>query len=194
VKIKHAIEVDKPIDDVWEFCQNVPQVAACLPGAELSEEIGPDEYAGNVGISMGPVKMKFVGNARVAERDHDSKTLVIDASGSDEKGQGQANLGLTVKLVPTAGGTRLEVEQDIQLAGAAAQYGRGMIGDVSQVLMGDFANNMQARLDAFSRGVSLDQIQGARSASGFMIALRAAWMALKRVARRFFLPYEPSRV
>ena len=69
-----------------------------------------------------------------------------------------------------------------------------MIGDVSQVLMRDFATNMQTRLDAIERGVSTDQLQGAKSASGFMIGLRAAWMALKRVARRFFLPYEPSRV
>ncbi|MGB8359900.1 MAG: SRPBCC family protein [Acidimicrobiia bacterium] len=194
MKIEHAIEVDQPIEDVWEFCQNVPQVAACLPGAELHQELGPDKYAGRVGISMGPVKMQFAGTADVTQRDEANKTIVIDAAGADEKGQGQANLGLTVRLVPTAGGTRLEVVQDIQLSGAAAQYGRGMIGDVSQVLMRDFATNMQTRLDAAQRGVSLDQIQGAKSASGFMIALRAAWMALKRVAGRFFLPYEPSRV
>lgn len=192
--IKNSIEVDQPIDKVWEFCQDVPQVAACLPGAELSEEVGPDQYEGNVAVRMGPVKMQFAGTAEVTERDRESKTLVIDAAGSDLKGQGQANLGLTVKLVPTATGTRLEVEQDIQLSGAAAQYGRGMIGDVSQVLMRDFATNMQARLDAFEKGVAPDQVQRVRSASGFMIGLQAAWMALKRVARRFFLPYEPNRV
>ena len=192
--IKNTIEVDQPIDEVWEFCQNVPQVAACLPGAQLNEEIEPDHYVGKVGISMGPVKMQFAGTAKVAERDHENKTIVIDATGSDEKGQGQANLGLVVKLVPTAGGTRLEVEQDIELSGAAAQYGRGMIGDVSQVLMSDFAANMQARLDAMSRGVAADQIQGAQSASGFAIGLRAAWMALMRVVRRFFAPYDPSRI
>lgn len=191
--IKNSIEVDQPIDQVWEFCQDVPQVAACLPGAELNEEIGPDQYAGKVGISMGPVKMQFAGTADVTERDHDNKTIVIDAAGSDQKGQGQANLGLTVKLVPTAAGTRLEVEQDIQLSGAAAQYGRGMIGDVSQVLMRDFAANMQARLDAFEKGVAPGQVRS-QSASGFMIGLQAAWMALKRVGRRFFLPYEPDRV
>lgn len=192
--IKNSIDVDQPIDEVWEFCQDVPQVAACLPGAELSDEIGPDQYAGKVGINMGPVKMQFSGTADVTERDHDNKTIVIDAAGSDEKGQGQANLGLKVKLIPIAAGTRLEVEQDIQLSGAAAQYGRGMIGDVSQVLMRDFATNMQARLDAFEKGVAPDQVQGAQSASGLMIGLKAAWMALKRVGRRFFLPYEPGRV
>lgn len=191
--IKNSIEVDQPIDKVWEFCQNVPQVAACLPGAELNEELGPDQYAGKVGVNMGPVKMQFAGTADVTERDHDSRTIIIDAAGSDQKGQGQANLGLKVKLVPTAAGTRLEVEQDIQLSGAAAQYGRGMIGDVSQVLMRDFATNMQAQLDAFEKGVAPGQVR-AQSASGFMIGLKAAWMALKRVGRRFFLPYEPSRV
>lgn len=192
--ITNSIEVDQPIEKVWEFCQDVPQVAACLPGAELNEEIGPDQYAGRVGISMGPVKMQFAGTADVTQRDEASKTIVIDAAGADEKGRGQAALGLSVRLVPTAGGTRLEVEQDIQLSGAAAQYGRGMIGDVSQVLMRDFAANMAARLDAFERGVSPDQIRTTERASGLAIGLSAAWMALKRVARRFFLPYEPSRV
>ena len=192
--IKSSIDVTQPVEKVWQFIQDVPQVAACLPGAELTEELGPDQYAGRVGISMGPVKMQFTGTADVTQRDEANKTIVIDAAGSDEKGQGQAALGLTVALLPTAGGTTLDVTQDIQLSGAAAQYGRGMIGDVSQVLMRDFATNMQTRLDAIERGVSTDQLQGAKSASGFMIGLRAAWMALKRVARRFFLPYEPSRV
>jgi carbon monoxide dehydrogenase subunit G len=192
VLIKNSIEVDQPIDKVWEFCQDVPQVAACLPGAELTDELGPDQYAGKVGISMGPVKMQFAGTADVTQRDDATKTIVIDAAGADAKGQGQAALGLSVRLVPTPGGTRLEVEQDIQLSGAAAQYGRGMISDVSQVMMRDFATNMQARLDAFEQGISADQVRGAQSASGLTIGLRAAWMALKRVARRFFLPYQPT--
>jgi carbon monoxide dehydrogenase subunit G len=193
VLVNSSVQVAQPVDKVWEFCQDVPSVAACLPGAELNTEIGPDRYAGGVAISMGPVKMQFAGTAEVTQRDEANKTIVIDAAGSDVKGQGQAALGLTVKLLPTGGGTTLHVSQDIQLSGAAAQYGRGMISDVSQVLMRDFATNMQARLDALERGVSADQIQGARSASGFMIGLRAMWMALKRVARRFFLPYQPSR-
>lgn len=191
--IKSAIEVGQPVDKVWDFCQDIPQVAACLPGAELTEELAPDKYAGNVAISMGPVKMRFSGTADVTERNADTKTLVIDASGADEKGQGQANLGLTVNLAPSGSGTKLDVTQDIQLSGAAAQYGRGMIGDVTQVLMADFATNMQARLDAIDKGVSTDQIEGAQSASGFAIGIRAAWMALKRVARRFFLPYQPGQ-
>lgn len=192
--IESAIEVPQPVDQVWEFCQDIPQVAACLPGADLSEQIGPDHYAGTVLINMGPVKMKFSGEAKVIERDEENHTIVIDAAGRDETGGDQANLDLTVQLKPHGRGTHMNVTQEIHLSGAAAQFGRGMISDVTQVLMGDFGKNMHTRLDAYERGVSVDEIQGTQSASGLAIGIRAAWMALKRVARRFFLPYEPSRV
>jgi hypothetical protein len=99
---------------------------------------------------------------------------------------------VTAVLVAARGGTRVDVTQDLQLSGAAAQYGRGMISDVTAVLMRDFATNMQARIDAADRGLSPDQVGAASSASGFTIALRAARMALGRVLRRFFLPYRPE--
>jgi carbon monoxide dehydrogenase subunit G len=192
--IKHDFEVDHPIEKVWEFCSDIPNVASCLPGATLTDEVGHDEYEGNVAIRLGPVQMQFAGRAAVKERDEAGKTIVLDAAGADEKGRGQAALGLKARLVPTANGTRVEVEQDLQLSGAAAQYGRGMISDVSAVMLRDFATNMQARIDAFDRGVSPDQMEAPKSAGGFSIGLAAAWMALKRVARRFFGPYDPARV
>jgi hypothetical protein len=138
--------------------------------------------------------MQFAGRAAIKHKDEATNTLVVDASGADEKGRGQAALGLTARLEPTATGTRVIVEQDLQLSGAAAQYGRGMVNDVSAVMMKEFASNMQARIDAHARGVSLDQMEAPKAAGGLSIGLRAAWMALKRVAGRFFLPYEPSRV
>lgn len=192
--IESSIQVPHPIEDVWKFCQDIPQVAACLPGANLNEELGPDHYAGTVAINMGPVNLKFAGEAKVLERDEENKTIVIDAVGMDETGGDRASLDLTVKLHPHGRGTNMEVAQEIHLSGAAAQFGRGMIGDVTQVLMSDFGKNMRTRLDAFERGLSVEEVGGARRASGLMIGLRAAWMALKRVARRFFLPYEPGRV
>ena len=191
--IKDDFEVPQPVDKVWAFFQDIPQVAACLPGAELNEEVGPDKYAGKVGIRMGPVKMEFAGQAEVRERDEANRTIVVDAAGADEKGRGTAALGLTARLVPLGSGTRVEVEQSLLLSGAAAQYGRGMIADVSAVLLKDFAGNMQARLDAIDRGLSPDQVAAARPAGGFAIAIQAALMALKRVAGRFFLPYQPNR-
>ena len=68
-----------------------------------------------------------------------------------------------------------------------------MVNDVSAIMLRDFAANMQARIEAYDKGLSPDQVQGAKAAGGFGIAIQAAWMALKRVARRFFMPYQPNQ-
>ncbi|MFZ2501054.1 MAG: SRPBCC family protein [Nocardioides sp.] len=188
--ITNEFTVDKSIDKVWEFFGDVPQVAACLPGAELTEELGNDEYKGRVGVRMGPVKMEFDGTAKVVERDDATKKMVIDGAGADQKGRGQASMLITAQLSPAPRGTKVSMQQDLTLSGAAAQYGRGMIQDVTAVLMAQFATNMQNRIEAAERGVAYDG--SAASAGGLGIALAAMRMALGRVFRRFFLPYQPN--
>lgn len=190
--IKSDFEVSQPIDSVWRFFDDIPQVAACLPGAELNEHVGDHKYVGKVAIRMGPIKLQFAGSAQIKERDDAAKRIVVDAAGADEKGRGQAAMLLTATLASTPGGTRVEVSMDLQLSGAAAQYGRGMISDVTVVLLRDFATTMQNRLGAIARGLSPHQVASARPASGLTIGLRAARMALTRVFRRFFLPYQPT--
>jgi hypothetical protein len=101
---------------------------------------------------------------------------------------------VTAMLTRAGRGTKVGVAQDLQLSGAAAQYGRGMISDVSAILMRDFAANMQDRIERLDRGESAEQLAaaGTGSAKGLTIAVRAARMALTRVFRRFFLPYQPT--
>jgi hypothetical protein len=189
--IKSDFDVPQPVDQVWAFFGDVAQVAACLPGAELTDDLGDDKYLGKVAIRMGPVKMQFAGNATITERDDAAKRMVIDAAGADEKGRGQASMLVTATLVSAGRGTKVSVNQDVQLSGAAAQYGRGMISDVTQVLMRQFATNMQNRIDAAERG-DTTALAAAAPASGFAIGVRAMRMALMRVFRRFFLPYQPT--
>jgi uncharacterized protein len=167
-------------------------VAACLPGAELTEDLGNDKYRGKVAVRMGPVKLQFAGTVDIRERDNAGKRIIVDAAGADEKGRGQAAMVVTAVLTQTGGGTKVDVAQDLQLSGAAAQYGRGMISDVTAVLMRDFADNMQKRIAARDLGVAVSAAPSASPAGGLGIGVRAAWMALKRVARRFFLPYRPN--
>jgi carbon monoxide dehydrogenase subunit G len=188
--IKSDFEVAQAVDRVWTFFDDIPQVAACLPGAELTDNLGDDKYAGKVAIRMGPVKMEFAGSAEIQERDDAARRIVVQAAGADEKGRGQAAMGVTASLVSVAGGTKVDVAMDLQLSGAAAQYGRGMIADVTAVLMRDFATNMQNRITAIEKGLSPDQIATAAPAGGFAIAMRAMRMALTRVLRRFFAPYQ----
>jgi carbon monoxide dehydrogenase subunit G len=192
--IKNDFEVAEPVEKVWQFFGNIPQVATCLPGAELTEDLGGEKYKGKVAIRMGPVRLQFAGTADIAERDEAAKRLVVHAAGADEKGRGQASMTVTATLAKSGRGTRVDVTQDLQLSGAAAQYGRGMISDVSSVLMHDFSVNMQDRISRIDRGESADQIAAttASPASGLALGLRAARMALARVFRRFFMPYQPA--
>jgi uncharacterized protein len=192
--IKNEFEVAEPVEKVWEFLQDIPQVATCLPGAELTENLGNDTYKGRVLVRMGPVRLQFAGTADITERDEAAKRLVVNATGAEERGRGQASMVVTATLSRAGRGTKVDVSQDLQLAGAAAQYGRGMISDVSSVLMNDFAANMQDRIGRLERGESAEQIAAASAAParGFALGVRAARMALARVFRRFFLPYQSA--
>jgi uncharacterized protein len=192
--IKSDFEVAEPVDKVWQFFENIPQVATCLPGAELTEDLGGEKYKGRVAVRMGPVRLQFAGTADITERDEAAKRVVVHAAGAEEKGRGQASMIVTATLARAGRGTRVDVTQDLQLSGAAAQYGRGMIADVTSVLMRDFATNMQGRINRLDRGESAEQIAAATAmpARGFTLGLRAARMALTRVFRRFFAPYQPA--
>jgi carbon monoxide dehydrogenase subunit G len=192
--IKNGFEVAEPVEKVWQFFDNIPQVATCLPGTELTESLGDDRYAGRVAVRMGPVRLQFAGTADITERDEAARRIVVHATGADEKGRGQASMIVSATLARSGRGTRVDVSQDLQLAGAAAQYGRGMISDVTAVLMRDFAVNLQDRIERIERGESAEQIAAttATPARGFTLGLRAARMALMRVFRRFFLPYQPA--
>jgi uncharacterized protein len=190
--IKNDFDVAQPVDAVWQFFDDIPQVAACLPGAELTDDLGDQKFLGRVAVRMGPVKLQFAGTAQIVERDNAAKRLVVNASGADEKGRGQASMVVTATLVRAGSGTKVAVVQDLQLSGAAAQYGRGMIADVTAVLMRDFSANLQDRIGRAQRGESPAHLASASPASGFKVGLRAMAMALRRVLRRFFAPYQAN--
>src|SRR5258707_14527118 len=118
--IRSDFEVPGPPDKVWRFFDDIPAVAACLPGAELTDDLGDDKYRGNVSIRMGPVRMRFAGTAEIKERDDAARRIVVDAAGADEKGRGQASMSVTANVRPTARGSKVEVAQNLELSGAAA--------------------------------------------------------------------------
>jgi carbon monoxide dehydrogenase subunit G len=188
--IKNEFDVAAPLDKVWQFFDDIPQVAACLPGTELTDDLGENKYGGKVAIRMGPVRLSFAGTADITERDETAKRVVVHATGAEQRGRGQASMVVTATLTRSGRGTTVDVSQDLQLSGAAAQYGRGMISDVTSVLMRDFSTNLAARIDAAQRGEVVAAT--ATPAGGFTLGLRAALMALQRVFRRFFLPYRTN--
>ena len=117
VIITSDFEVAEPVEKVWRFFDNIPQVASCLPGAELTKDLGDDKYEGRVAIRMGPVRLQFNGTADITERDEAAKRIVVHAAGADEKGRGQAAMVVGATLSPKGRGTKVAVTQDLQLSG-----------------------------------------------------------------------------
>ena len=189
--ISQTILVDQPIDDVWKFFDDIPQVAACIPGADLTDKLGTNHFGGDVIISAGPVKLEFAGQAKVKSRDNSKKIITIDASGSDKKGRGEAQAVLIAALSPASGGTTVKISLDLTVSGAAAQFGRGLIADVTAVLVNQTATSMQGRMKAISMGLDPNTVGGPKAASGVAIALTVVKKAAARIFARFFLPYQP---
>ncbi len=188
--ITNDFEVAQPVDKVWQFFGDIPRVASCLPGAELTETLGDDKYGGRVAVRMGPVRLQFAGTAEITDRDEAARHIVVHAAGAEERGRGQASMVVTATLAQAGRGTKVGVTQDLQLSGAAAQSGRGRISDVTAVLMRDFAANLANQIASAESGKAV--LAAAAPASGFAIGLRAMLMALRRVFRRFFVPYQAA--
>ena len=185
MRIENEFEVAAPVEQVWRYLLDVPRMVPNLPGAELTEVVDEDNYRGRVITRLGPVSMRFAGTARIVSRDEAARRVVMDASGSEEKGRGTASMVVTSTLLRSPRGTRVTVAQDLQISGAAAQFGRGMIQDVSNVLMRDFATNIQADIGRWSRGEAASE-RAAAPMKGFSVGVQAAVAALRRLLRRFF--------
>lgn len=183
--IENDIEVAAPVDQVWNYMLDVPRMAPCIPGAEITEDLGDGKYKGRVTTKMGPVSLRFLGDAEIVEQDQSSKRIVMKAAGSEEKGKGQANMTMTTTLQSSGSGTRIKVAQDLDLSGAAAQYGRGMIQDVTGTLMKSFADCVQEDVGRASRGESRAE-GSAKPMSGLSIGMQSMMTALKRFFRRLF--------
>jgi carbon monoxide dehydrogenase subunit G len=125
------------------------------------------------------VKLQFMGTAKVVERDESAKRIVMDASGSEEKGKGQATMKVTSTMASAGSATRVKVSEDIQLSGAAAQFGRGMVQDVTSVLMKSSAKCLADDIGRSSRGEASGQ-RRAVPVKGFSIGMQAAMTAMKR--------------
>ncbi len=148
MEIRNGFDVDAPIDHVWAYMLDVTKVAPCMPGAELTETVDETTWKGNVAVRLGPVKMAFAGTVRMTERDDAAHHVVLKADGREQRGRGAASALVTADMAATEGGTRVDFVTDLTITGAAAQYGRGMIQDISAKLTNEFASCLKTNIGA----------------------------------------------
>ncbi|MCU1466565.1 MAG: carbon monoxide dehydrogenase subunit [Actinomycetia bacterium] len=142
MEINDSFRVSTPIDATWKVMLDIEGIAPCLPGAQLQEVEG-DEYRGIVKVKVGPITAQYKGTARLAEVDEANRRIVIDASGRDTRGQGNAKASIVVTMTAEGGGTKVDVSTDLSITGKVAQFGRGVLADVSSKLMGQFVENVE---------------------------------------------------
>jgi carbon monoxide dehydrogenase subunit G len=153
-QLVNEFTVNRPIDEAWAVITDVERIAPCLPGAQL-QEIEGDVYRGIVKVKLGSIAPQFKGQAHFLERDDAAHRAVLKAEGRDTGGRGNASAEITAQaesLSPTS--TRVVVSTDLSITGKVAQFGRGIIGDVSKKLMAQFAGNLNTMLDEEGPGTA----------------------------------------
>jgi carbon monoxide dehydrogenase subunit G len=148
LKLEHEFVVPLEINDAWDVLVDIERVAVCFPGATLSDVSG-DSFSGTVQVRIGPVAMKYRGVARFTSKDADSKVALIEAEGRETAGAGGAKADVRLSLNGNGSyATKVTVQTELSLTGRPAQFGRGLIADVSDGLLRQFVRNLETQLTA----------------------------------------------
>jgi uncharacterized protein len=208
MQFENEFVVEAPVEHVWEYLLDVERIAPCAPGAELTEIVDDKTWKGKVNIKVGPVSMSFAGTVTLLERDDAGHRAVLKAEGRERSGRGAASATVTSRLEAAEGGTKVTISTDLTISGAAAQYGRGMIPDVSKRLTREFAECLRENIGAQGGSREVAGAEGSTSApnatppevgtsaaavvarpasrpvKGFRLAVWALWQAILRAFRR----------
>jgi carbon monoxide dehydrogenase subunit G len=147
MKLANEFTVHVPIEQAWRVLTDLEGIAPCLPGAQLTGVDG-DVYKGKVKVKVGPVISEFAGTAQFAEKDDANHRGVIDAKGRDARSAGNAAALITAQLRPDGDSTVVTVDTDLKISGKLAQFGSGMIKEVSEKLLGQFVTALEAKIAA----------------------------------------------
>ena len=147
MQIENSFEVGAPPDRVYAFLLDVNRVVGCVPGAELSEVVDPNTFKGKVKIKVGPVTVAYAGTARIADRDEVARTATLEGEGRETTGPGNARAKANMRVEESGAGSRVTVSTDFTVAGRVAQFGRGLMEDVSKSLVAQMAACIKSQLE-----------------------------------------------
>jgi carbon monoxide dehydrogenase subunit G len=180
------------VEQAWPLLLNVADIARCVPGGELLDRLDDRSFKGRVTVKLGPILLTFEGIAKFTEIDSAAHRARVEAIGTDKKGRGTAQAAVTMQVVPIGSTSKVTVVTDLQLSGAVAQYGRasGLIAEVSQQLVNEFAENLNQLIgepdvagNAASENISATQPSrpAVKPISGF----RLASLIFRKACERF---------
>jgi len=145
VELNHDFQVSVPIELAWAVLTDLERIAPCRPGAQLLEVEG-DEYRGVVKVKVGPITAQYRGMAKFVDLDEAAHRAVLRAEGRDTRGQGTASATVTATLEGTESGTGVRIETDLDISGKVAQFGRGVLAEVSEKILDQFVRDLEANV------------------------------------------------
>jgi carbon monoxide dehydrogenase subunit G len=174
MELTNEFEVDLSPSEAWKILTDVERIAPCLPGAQL-EEVAGDEYRGSVKVKVGPITASYKGTARFTERDEGAGKAVLKAEGRETRGQGNASATITATLTGSGpGSTKVAVSTDLNITGKVAQFGRGVLADVSAKLIAQFVSNLEASIAAEEQPTAASEAAPSGEAAAPAPAAKAA--------------------
>ncbi len=178
MKIANTFTVPRARGQVWDLFQDVPRVATCIPGTQITEDLGEGRFKGRVEVKLGPITTAFEGDA-VHTADAADWSGAITGNGRDRGAGSRAKFSTVYRLAESAAGTEVSVESDISLAGAVAQFGRsGLLEEVTSRLLAQFAVNLEGQITVGTAAADFDPPAPVRQldAGGLLWASVKAWL------------------
>lgn len=149
MQLSHRFTVSGPVEETWVQFQDIADVAQCFPGAQVTATEG-DTFEGTVKVKLGPIALVYAGAGSFTEKDESAHRFVVEAKGRDKRGNGTASATVTLTMTPNGEATDVQVDTDLAITGKPAQFGRGVMQDVSDKLLGQFVTCLEQRSDVSS--------------------------------------------
>jgi carbon monoxide dehydrogenase subunit G len=184
VRLENSFEVTAPPEQAWALLIDVPRIIPCMPGAKLDETVDDANWKATMAVKLGPISLSFKTDVQREEADEAARHAKLSAKAREARGRGNASATIESSLTPQNGGTRVDIVTELQLTGAVAQYGRGLVQDVSSQLVTQFADCLRAQLASTPEEAAAAVEVQSRPVGGLRLGLSALWRSLGRLFRR----------
>ena len=184
MRLENSFDVPAPRKAAWDLLMDVPRVVPCMPGAELEETVSDSAWKAKLSVKLGPIALTFATDVTREAADEAVGQVTLDARARELRGRGGAQARIQSSLTEIEGGTRIDIVTDLTLSGAVAQYGRGIVQDVSLQLVGRFADCLKAQLVATPEEAAAAVAEQAKPVSGLSLGLGALGRAIARLLAR----------
>jgi carbon monoxide dehydrogenase subunit G len=184
VKLENSFQVAAPPEKAWALLMDVPRIIPCMPGAKLDETLSDSNWKATMQVKLGPIGLTFDTDCKRTAVDEAGRSVTLTADAREVRNRGRANATIQSTLAAENGGTRVDIVTDVSLSGTVAQYGRGMIADISSQMVTSFADCLQAQLGESTEEAAAAVAAQAKPISGLSLFFGSLWRRIRRLFGR----------